>query len=87
MALFKMGKNKIKDGKIDSVDLAEKVEEDDDFISFQSDFICAAVIKEGGEAVTDEIVKKWPMKVTLAIVKLINECISGVEDNTAEEKK
>lgn len=90
MALFKMGRDKVKvkDGNIDTADLAQKAEMDnEDFVSFQAQFIAASVLNENGNYVTEVEVAQWPMKVSMAVVKLINKCISGIEDNSAEEKK
>ena len=87
LELFKQGKSIKKDNAIDSADLASK-EENEDNVSFQYAFICSAITKENGDAVTEDEIKKWPMKVSLAVVKLINECISGdLKENTPEEKK
>jgi hypothetical protein len=90
MALFKMGKNlkKAEDKSVDSADLDEQKEDDNDFMDYQNQFICAAVTNEDGSALTPEDIDEWPMRATMGIVKLINECISGkIEENTPEEKK
>ena len=88
--LFKMSKKaKKKDGQIDSPDIEVEKEEQDsiEFIKEQAEFICASVLNEDGTPVTEETVNKWPMKVSLAVVKLINECITGIKEDTPEEKK
>jgi len=86
MELFKQGKAMKKDGSIDSPDLA-KPEESEDNVSFQFEYISSAIVKENGEKVTPEEIKQWPMKVSLAVMKLINKCISGIDEDSPEEKK
>lgn len=92
MELFKLGKKvkKAEDTSIDSADLSENAEKEDndDFVEYQNKFVAASVVHESGDPVTEEEVSDWPMKATMGIVKLINKCISGsVEENSPEEKK
>jgi len=84
--LFKMGKKTNKD-KPEFASDELKQEEEFNFVDEQNKFICAIVVDEQGNAVTEEMVSQWPMKVSLAVVKLINECISGIKEDTPEEKK
>lgn len=84
--LFNMGK------RVKSKELTEELDLDDknkesEFVNEQAEFICAVVLDEAGNAVTVEQVSQWPMKVSLAVVKLINECITGIKEDTPEEKK
>jgi|PlaIllAssembly_1097288.scaffolds.fasta_scaffold00072_9 hypothetical protein len=88
--LFSMGKKLKKDPTIfETPDIAAKKDEEPekDFVAEQAEFICAVVQDEQGNPVTPEVVQKWPMKVSLAVVKLINECITGIKEDTPEEKK
>ena len=96
VALFDIGKKLGKKEKdltlFDTDNIAEKEEEEDkgntDFINEQNEFICLAVVREDGEKMTPDFVhKNWPMKVSIAVVKLINKCISGIDEDTPEEKK
>lgn len=92
LQLFQLGKDikKVEDGKlkaVDSADLNVEKEDSEDQTKWQRDYICTAVNNEDGSPVTEEDVKKWPMKVCMRIVKLINECISGIQEDTPAEKK
>lgn len=91
VALFDIGRKLKKEDKtlFDTDNIAEKEEEDNtNFIKEQSEFICLAVVrKDGGELTPDFVHKNWPMKVSMAVVKLINKCISGIDEDTPEEKK
>jgi len=83
--LFKMGK-KANKGKPEFAS-AEMEQEEINFVEEQNKFICAVVVDENGSPVNEATVAQWPMKVSLAVVKLINECVSGIKEDTPEEKK
>ena len=77
--LFKLGK---KERKKEEDNNEEEID-----TSFYDDFITASVTFEDGSPVTVEhINKEWPMKLSLKVVKLINESISAVGEGTEEEK-
>lgn len=86
--LFKIGKEGQKKSKeiTESIDgVGKEIEEDS--TDFYDNFITAVVTFENGSPVTKEHINEvWPMKLSLKVVKLINECISSVDEGTEEAK-
>jgi hypothetical protein len=83
--LFKMGRSEEK-STFDSADLGEKEEKETD-PDFQFKFVSGAIYREDGEPFTREEYNKWPMRVTLAVTKLINDCISKIDEDSSIAKK
>lgn len=96
VALFEIGRKLKKEKEqakvtFETDNIAEKEKDEDndfDFVREQNEFICMAVVRKDNVPMTADFVHtNWPMKVSMAVVKLINKCISGIDEDTPEEKK